>query len=97
MKISSRLWFKCSSAVIMGLVLSVSLMMNAFYLVPFSAGTRILTGVLMGFFLWGSFVVYCLSKPAISTTFGMFGVAFVVSVLLNMMVLIEPSLMLGGP
>jgi hypothetical protein len=63
---SSSLWSKSAIALLWGLVLSVSLMVNLYNLLPLSGGARILIGVLTGFSTWAGIMVYCYSRTTVA-------------------------------
>ena len=53
------MWPKTFAALIGGCLISVSIMLNLNYLLPFAKDVKLLIGVLVGFPIWVAAMVYC--------------------------------------
>lgn len=58
---TSNMWSKTAAAFLWGLVLSASLMINLYFLLPFSVGGTLLFSVIFGFIFWGLVMCFCYS------------------------------------
>jgi len=55
------LWPKSFYGLIWGLVISISLVMNLYHLLPLEASTFLLTALVVSFLIWGAVMLYCYS------------------------------------
>ena len=55
------MWGKTATGLFLGLLVTVSLLLNLFYLLPWAQDTKLLTGLLFGFVAWGSIMSWCYS------------------------------------
>lgn len=53
------MWSRTLTGFVLGLLLSVSLMLNLNWLLPLATDARLLIGLLVGFVLWAGVIVYC--------------------------------------
>lgn len=77
------MWPKSIAALLWGLLLSISLMLNLHNLKLFSIEVNLLIGLLLGFMLWVSVMVYCYSKNTVWQASKGCLKLFVVSILIN--------------
>ena len=77
------MWLKSFSAVLWGLCLSISLMLNMHHLSPFDADTKLLVGLLSGFTIWAAVMTYCFSRNTVKQASIDCGKVLVVSALIN--------------
>lgn len=60
-RLASSLWVKTSLAMLWGLAISISLMLNLSNSHWLAADTLLLVGILLAFTLWAMVMVYCLA------------------------------------
>ena len=63
--LAESLWIKSPLAVLWGLVLSISLLLNAYHLLPLPIDVRLFIGLLLGFTIWAGVVTYCCAYQSI--------------------------------
>lgn len=56
------MWAKTSAAIIGGSLLSISIMLNINFLLPFVVDTRLFIGLILAFPLWVAVMVLCYSS-----------------------------------
>ncbi|WDD99763.1 hypothetical protein [Thalassomonas actiniarum] len=56
------MWFKSFAAMILGLLLSVSFMLNLNYLLPVAVDIRLFVSLVSAFCFWLAVMVYCYSR-----------------------------------
>lgn len=84
------MWSKTLTGFVLGLLLSVSLLLNLNGLLPFAIDVRLLIGLLIGFVLWAGAMVYCyFCSDARSAALGCLKV-LAVSVVFNAITMLTP-------
>lgn len=53
------MWSKTAIAILGGCILSISLMLNLNFIMPFEVDTRLFIGLLLAFPLWVSVMIWC--------------------------------------
>jgi hypothetical protein len=80
---ADSLWLRTMAALLWGLVLSVSLMLNINYLLPLPTTIKLFVGLLLAFIIWAGVMTYCFSQST-AIKASLFCVkVFVVSAIIN--------------
>jgi len=81
--LSESLWIKSFAGVIWGLLISITLMLNCYHILPLPRDVSLLTGLLLAFNIWVMVMVYCYaSNNALKASLGCLKV-LVVSLVIN--------------
>lgn len=79
------MWGKSIFGFFAGCVLSVSIMLNLNYLLPFAIDTKLLIGLLLGYPLWAGIMTYIYAQPTLKKALLHWGVAFSISIIINVL------------
>lgn len=77
------MWSKSIAAILGGCLVSISLMLNINYLLPFMIDTRLLVGLLAAFPLWIATMIYCYGSDTAKQAWKRCGLILLVSVGVN--------------
>lgn len=58
------MWSKSFAGLIGGLLISISLMVSLYYLVPIGADARIMLGLILGWVFWAAVMVWCYASDS---------------------------------
>lgn len=83
------MWSKTSIAVIGGCLLSISLMLNLNFILPFEVDTRLFIGLLLAFPMWVSVMIWCYASEGFKQAFKRCSLLLIPSAVFNTLFLLN--------
>jgi len=83
------MWSKTFIAIVGGCLLSISLMLNLNFMIPFKIDTRLFIGLLFSFPMWVALMVWCYASETFKQAFKRCTLLFIPSAMFNALFLLN--------
>jgi len=83
------MWSKTTIAVVGGCLLSISLMLNLNFILPFEVDTRLFIGLLLAFPLWVGIMIWCYTSESFKQAFKRCSLLLIPSAVFNTLFLLN--------